>query len=88
VRRGCVADAVGPRPGARVRPGGRDDAWDPPFGDTRGKAVERAGWANWATKRRAARLIRRVGPRGVSWAERVSWLLGWIGPKQEGKGSE
>jgi hypothetical protein len=36
-RRGRAADAVGPRPGARVRPRGRDDAWDPPVGDTRGE---------------------------------------------------
>jgi hypothetical protein len=34
--------------------------------------VEWAGWANWASKRRAA---------GVSWAVRGIWLLGWIGPK-------
>jgi hypothetical protein len=66
-RRGRAADAVGPRPGARVRPRGRDDAWDPPVGDTRGKAVERAGWANWATESWAAR------KRLTSWATVLTW---------------
>jgi hypothetical protein len=61
-RHGGAAGAVGPRLGADPRKGMTPGV--PPVGDTRGKAVERAGWANWAAKRWAARLIRRAGPQG------------------------
>jgi hypothetical protein len=49
----------------RLGAGEGDDRRAPPGSETRGKAVERASWANWATKRKAARLIRRAGSRGA-----------------------
>jgi hypothetical protein len=85
-RRGCAAGMEAGCGSVRAHGwlgrGEGDDRRATPGSETRGKAVEWAGWANWASKRRAACLIRR-------WAEGgLAGLRGGFGPeakKEKGK---
>jgi hypothetical protein len=69
-RRGCAAGMEAGCGSVRAHGwlgrGEGDDRRAPPGSETRGKAVEWAGWANWASKRRAACLIRRWAEGGLA----------------------